>query len=47
MYPIMFAAGVAVTQLIYNYRVNWWAERDAVMRHYIELHPEDFAPPGT
>jgi hypothetical protein len=29
-----------------NYRNQYLAERDAVLRHYVELHPEDFPVPG-
>jgi hypothetical protein len=29
-----------------NYRNQYLAEKDAVFRHYISLHPEDFAAPG-
>lgn len=27
-----------------EYRDDYLAERDAVFRHYIELHPDDFPP---
>lgn len=47
LYPVYFAAGWVTGQLLTNYRQNYYAERDAVYRHYIELHPEDFPPPGT
>lgn len=29
-----------------SWRNEYLAERDAVLRHYIELHPEDFPTPG-
>lgn len=29
-----------------GWRNTYLAERDAVLRHYIELHPEDFPMPG-
>lgn len=29
-----------------QYNEDYNAERDAVYRHYIQLHPEDFPPPG-
>lgn len=47
MYPIYFAAGFTFGHFFMQYRKNYWAERDAVFRHYIELHPEDFQPPGN
>lgn len=47
MYPIYFAAGYTAAHFFMNYRKNYWAERDAVFRHYIELHPEDFPAPGN
>lgn len=46
MYPIYFALGATTAHFFLQYRKNYWAERDAVMRHYVQLHPEDFAPPG-
>lgn len=30
-----------------GWRNTYLAERDAILRHYIELHPEDFPMPGT
>ncbi|XP_041987385.1 NADH dehydrogenase [ubiquinone] 1 subunit C2 [Aricia agestis] len=42
-------AGVAVWTIGLNYvqnkRNEYLAEKDAVLRHYIELHPEDFPEP--
>ena len=32
-------------QWVEERRLNYLAERDAVLRHYIELHPEDFPVP--
>lgn len=32
-------------QFIEERRLNYLSERDAVLRHYIELHPEDFPVP--
>ncbi|XP_072939050.1 NADH dehydrogenase [ubiquinone] 1 subunit C2 [Epargyreus clarus] len=41
--------GVVVWTLALNYaqqkRDDYFAEKDAVYRHYIELHPEDFPTP--
>lgn len=41
-------AGLAAIGAKYadNYRNEYYAERDAVYRHYISLHPEDFPMPG-
>lgn len=30
-----------------QYKENQWAERDAIIRHYISLHPEDFPAYGN
>lgn len=30
----------------YEYRRSYFAERDAVYRHYVETHPDDFIYPG-
>lgn len=38
-------AGAAVGQFVDQKRNDYLAERDAVLRHYIELHPEDFQQP--
>lgn len=45
MYGIWFVTGVTVAHLVEKWRQNLAAERDAVMRHYIQTHPEDFIPP--
>lgn len=29
-----------------NYRNEHFAKRDAILRHYVELHPESFPDPG-
>lgn len=47
MYPIFFVGGYTLGHFFYQYRMNYFAERDAVFRHYVELHPEDFPPPGN
>ncbi|KAF8764595.1 NADH dehydrogenase [ubiquinone] 1 subunit C2-like [Argiope bruennichi] len=36
------ALGYAVGYYIDRYLQNRYAQRDAVIKHYIELHPEDF-----
>lgn len=47
MYPIYFGLGFTFGHFFYQYRMNYFAERDAVFRHYVQLHPEDFPPPGN
>jgi NADH dehydrogenase (ubiquinone) 1 subunit C2 len=37
-----FLAGYYLDQ----YRNQYFAERDAVLRNYLERHPEDFPEPG-
>ncbi|KAJ8919287.1 hypothetical protein NQ315_003871 [Exocentrus adspersus] len=37
-------AGAGIGKILENYNISHAAERDAVMRHYIQLHPEDFPP---
>uniref|UniRef100_A0A4D5R9Y3 NADH dehydrogenase [ubiquinone] 1 subunit C2 n=1 Tax=Scolopendra viridis TaxID=118503 RepID=A0A4D5R9Y3_SCOVI len=39
------AAGGYAGECLYHWRKRLAAERDAVIRHYIELHPEDFIEP--
>ncbi|XP_015927083.1 NADH dehydrogenase [ubiquinone] 1 subunit C2 [Parasteatoda tepidariorum] len=34
--------GFAVGHYVTKYLDNKWVERDAIIRHYVELHPEDF-----
>ncbi|KAG5886428.1 hypothetical protein JTB14_035720 [Gonioctena quinquepunctata] len=37
------AAGAAgIGKIIDDYRNQYLADRDAVLRHYVQLHPEDF-----
>lgn len=38
--------GAALGVFIDRKRNDYLAERDAVLRHYVELHPEDFPTPG-
>lgn len=38
--------GAALGVFIDKKRNDYLAERDAVLRHYVELHPEDFPTPG-
>ncbi|CAG9854220.1 unnamed protein product [Phyllotreta striolata] len=38
------AAMAGITYIVDNYRNDYYAEKDAVLRHYIQLHPEDFPP---
>jgi len=39
---------VGATALYYykQYRTSYLADKDAMYRHYIQLHPEDFQAPG-
>lgn len=37
--------GAVGGQFIEERRLNYLSERDAVLRNYIELHPEDFPVP--
>ncbi|KAJ8965238.1 hypothetical protein NQ317_006204 [Molorchus minor] len=42
---ILASAGlVGIGKLLDDYRNQILADRDAVLRHYIQLHPEDFPP---
>lgn len=36
--------GAGIGQYLENYRNEYFAEREAVFRHYVQLHPEDFPP---
>lgn len=38
--------GIAGGKIVDGWRNDHLAERDAVLRHYIQLHPEDFPDPG-
>ncbi|XP_072376169.1 NADH dehydrogenase [ubiquinone] 1 subunit C2 [Diabrotica undecimpunctata] len=42
----ILVAGVCggIGKIVDDYRNKYLADRDAVLRHYIELHPEDFPP---
>ncbi|KAI5635641.1 NADH-ubiquinone oxidoreductase subunit b14.5b (NDUFC2) domain-containing protein [Phthorimaea operculella] len=42
---LLTALWVPFLQYAQNKRDAYYAERDAVFRHYIELHPEDFPEP--
>ncbi|KAG6456645.1 NADH dehydrogenase [ubiquinone] 1 subunit C2 [Manduca sexta] len=39
------AGWTALLSFVQNKRDEYLAEKDAVLRHYIELHPEDFPTP--
>ncbi|XP_049789211.1 NADH dehydrogenase [ubiquinone] 1 subunit C2 [Schistocerca nitens] len=42
----LFTLGaVALGNFVEKYRADYLAEKDAVLRHYVELHPEDFPTP--
>lgn len=47
MYAVWIGGGYLAGHLWMQHRKNYFAERDALMRHYIQLHPEDFPPPGN
>lgn len=36
----------ALAMTVDKWRNEYFAEKDATLRHYIELHPEDFPTPG-
>lgn len=38
--------GVVGGKTVDGWRNEHLAERDAVLRHYVQLHPEDFPDPG-
>lgn len=40
------AAGALIGKTIDGWRNDHMAERDAVLRRYVELHPDDFPDPG-
>lgn len=35
-----------IFMFIQKKRNEYFAEKDAIYRHYVELHPEDFQEPG-
>ncbi|CAH1104887.1 unnamed protein product [Psylliodes chrysocephalus] len=42
---VLLSAGLAgIGKVVDDYRNQYMADRDAVLRHYVELHPEDFPP---
>lgn len=41
------AAGGFLGKTLEGWRNDHMAERDAILRHYVELHPEDFPDPGN
>lgn len=43
---IAAVAGAGVGKVMDDYRNEYYADRDAVLRHYVQLHPEDFPPYG-
>lgn len=45
-YVLFFGLGATAFHFIEQYRINYFAERDAIYRHYIQLHPDDFVTPG-
>lgn len=45
-YPIAALIGYGVTSYFQEKHYQFNSEKDAILRHYIELHPEDFPMPG-
>lgn len=43
-YPIAVLVGAMSVYSFQQYKEKQWAQRDAIFRHYISLHPEDFPP---
>ncbi|XP_073990150.1 NADH dehydrogenase (ubiquinone) B14.5 B subunit isoform X2 [Rhodnius prolixus] len=44
-YPIAALIGYGVTSYFQEKHYQFNSEKDAILRHYIELHPEDFPMP--
>lgn len=38
--------GILFSLKMIDLRDTYKIEKDSVLRHYVELHPEDFIPPG-
>jgi NADH-ubiquinone oxidoreductase subunit b14.5b (NDUFC2) len=38
--------GLGLGKVVDGWRNDYLAERDATLRHYVQLHPEDFPDPG-
>lgn len=43
---LLTAGFIGILTYVQKQRDSYLAEKDAVYRHYIELHPEDFPVPG-
>ncbi|XP_030750725.1 NADH dehydrogenase [ubiquinone] 1 subunit C2 [Sitophilus oryzae] len=43
-YAFAGVGGFFVGKVLDDWRESYLAERDAILRHYVELHPEDFPP---
>lgn len=44
---VVAAVGLGALALTMDkWRTQYFAEKDATLRHYVELHPEDFPTPG-
>lgn len=46
---LKLGAGIAGAVILYyykQYRTGYLADKDAMYRHYIQLHPEEFKAPG-
>lgn len=46
-HAIFTTLGVVTGSVLERWRNEHLAERDAVLRHYVQLHPEDFPNPGN
>lgn len=48
-FPMKLGAGIfgAATMFYYEkYRTGYLADKDAMFRHYVKMHPESFPAPG-
>lgn len=46
-YVFALTAGLITAKVLKDAKYHREAERDAVLRQYVKLHPEDFPPPGN
>lgn len=45
-HAVMSGVGAIIGQYVDGHRNAYLAERDAALRRYVELHPDDFPAPG-
>lgn len=43
---VVTALATGFGKVVGNWYNQYMADRDSILRHYIELHPEDFPTPG-